>query len=180
MRPGILCVRVVLAIACVAAAGACFGQGVSHHPQLLAQAPESPCAKLAAQIRELSQRKVEVERLNEQALTTHGVNPRSSNYAVPIVMERVNRRREEIRVLLQEIERDMGAFPFSPLDLALPGEIERYNSLVALVNNDIAEISSRNQLALREIELNKITHGYDGTVRLLAESMAHHARLGCK
>jgi len=175
MRPGTLCVRVVLAIAGVAAASACFGQGVSHHPQLLAQAPESPCAKLAAQMRELSQRKAEVERLNEQALTTHGVNPRSSNY----IVERVNRRREEIRGLLQEIERDMGAFPFSPLDLALPGEIDRYNTLVALLTNDIAEISSRNQLALREIELNKTTHGYDGTVRLLAETMALHATLGC-
>jgi hypothetical protein len=165
----------VLAIAGVAAASACFGQGVSHHPQLLAQAPESPCAKLAAQIRELSQRKAEVERLNEQALTTHGVNPRSSNY----IMERVNRRREELRGLLQEIERDMGAFPFSPLDLALPGEIDRYNTLVALLNNDIAEISSGNQLALREIELNKITHGYDGTVRLLAETKVLHATLRC-
>ncbi len=137
------------------------------------------CASLAGQIVELQAAKAKVEQLNEQATTSLGVNPRSENFIIPQVMERVDSQRREAEALRQNIEVRKASMLYE-WDVAIRADTESYNLMLAAIKRDLAEIQSRQDTAMQQISLNKATHGYDRTVEALQRSQSLYASRGCK
>jgi hypothetical protein len=144
-----------------------------------APADAAYCASLAGQMTELQKTKANVEQLNERATTSLGVNPQSENFIVPQAMERVDAQRREAESLRSNIEVRRGSF-LSEWDAALGADTERYNRLLAGIKRDLAEIQSRQDMALQQITLNKATYGYDQAVAALERLQALFASRGCR
>ena len=146
---------------------------------VVAQGESASCATLAAQIAELQSAKAKVDQLNERTTTSLGVNPQSENFIIPQVMERVDAQRAEAESLRQSIEVRKASM-FYEWDVAIRGDIERYNLLLASIKRDLAEIQARQDTAMQQIALNKATHGYDRTIEALERLQSLHASRGCK
>jgi hypothetical protein len=137
------------------------------------------CAALAGQIAELRSAKANVEQLNEQSMTSLGVNPQSENFIIPQVMEKVDAQKREADALRQSIETRKASL-FYDFDWAMRADIDRYNLLLASIKRDLGEIQSRQDTAMQQVALNKATYGYDRTVEALERSQSLYASRGCR
>ena len=153
--------------------------GIALAPSAVAQGTSADCASLAAQIAELRSAKAKVDQLNEEATTALGVNPRSENFIIPQVMEKVDAQRREAEALRQSIEVRKASMMYQ-WDYDISSDTEKYNRLLAAIKRDLADIQARQDTAMQQVSLNKVTYGYDRTLEGLERLQALHASRGCK